>query len=175
MVAEVGALVIAVWALLVTGGWILAISCVFGWLLLALAVIDWRHFLLPDVLTISLLIVGLVATSLLDAPSLVDHFAGAIAGFLILVGIATLYRRIRNRDGIGFGDAKLLGAIGAWVSWEGIPSVLMLATVMGLSVAAVHAIAGTRIEFSTKLPFGTLLAGAGWLVWLYGPLMFGPA
>jgi leader peptidase (prepilin peptidase)/N-methyltransferase len=125
-------------------------------------------------LTISLLIFGLVVTPFLDEPSLVDHFAGAIAGFLIVIGIATLYRRFRDRDGIGFDDAKLLGAIGAWVSWEGIPSVLMLATVMGLLVAAVQAIAGRRIESSTKLPLGTFLAGAGWLVWLYGPLMLGP-
>ena len=70
------------------------------------------------------------------------------------------------------GDAKLVGAIGAWVSLDGIPSVLFLAAAIGLLVAGVMKLSGTRIDYATKFPFGTFLAAAGWLVWLYHPLEF---
>ena len=171
--AEITALVIAIWAASVTSGWLLVMSCMLGWLLLALAIIDWRFFLLPNVLTISLLTTGFVATSMLNPGTLVDHFIGAIVGFVLLAGLGSLYRLFRARDGLGLGDAKLLGAIGAWVSLDSVPSVLVLAAVTGLIVALGLSVRSREFELTMKVPFGTCLAAAGWLVWLYGPLNFG--
>ena len=171
--AEIAALLIVIWAASVTSGWVLATSCVLGWLLLALAVIDWRYFLLPNVLTVSLLMIGFAATYMMNPTTLSDHITGAIVGFVILAGLGILYRLIRSREGLGLGDAKLMGAIGACVSLDGVPSALMLAALMGLTVTVGLAIGGKKIERTTKVPFGTFLAAAGWLVWLYGPLKFG--
>ncbi len=87
--------------------------------------------------------------------------------------MAWLYRRIRRRRGIGLGDAKLLAAIGAWVTWTGLPTVLLYAAVSGLVYAAAARLAGHRLGAASPIPFGPHLCLGGWLVWLYGPLMVG--
>jgi leader peptidase (prepilin peptidase)/N-methyltransferase len=156
-------------------GWALAISCVLGWMLLTLAVIDWRHFLLPNVLTFGVFAAG-VATIFVFYPSdWLGHLAGAAAGFALLFGISEIYRAVRLRDGLGMGDAKLLGAIGAWVSITGIFSVLTIASILGLAVSVALKPRVAQVEMSTKVPFGTYLAISGWVVWLYGPWLVGDA
>jgi leader peptidase (prepilin peptidase)/N-methyltransferase len=171
LVIELAALAIAAWAGLVTSGWILAASCAFGWALLLLAAIDWRVQILPDVITLPLLAAGLSAAFFFARESWLDHLIGAAAGFLALALVSQLYRLLRGRDGLGLGDAKLLAALGAWVAWEGLPTVLLLGSLLGLVFALGRAIAGQSIRLSDRLPFGVFLAGGGWLVWLYGPLL----
>lgn len=170
---EVAALLVAAWAALQTSGWVIAISCIFGWFLLLLAVIDWRVQLLPDVITLPLMLAGLIAAAIVDRDHLVDHLMGAIAGFVVFALVALLYRLLRGRDGLGFGDAKLLAAIGAWVSWTGLPTVILWGSIFGLGLALIRAAAGRGLKLSDRLPFGTFLAAGGWLVWLYGPLIPG--
>jgi leader peptidase (prepilin peptidase)/N-methyltransferase len=167
---EMAALAVVLWAVTETSGWVLVASSVFGWLLLALAAIDWRRFLLPDVLTAPLAVFGLAAAWLFDRDGFLDHVIGTAAGFLVFAGIIFLYRRARGRDGLGLGDAKLLGALGAWVAWQGLPSVVLFGAVAGLLGVLALSLSGRRLEATTRIPFGTFLALGGWLVWLYGPL-----
>ncbi|HEX4157009.1 MAG TPA: A24 family peptidase [Rhizomicrobium sp.] len=170
---ECAAFLVAAWAALQTSGWVIAVTCIFGWMLLVLAVIDWRVLLLPDVITLPLLVTGLAATALFDRERLVDHMIGAFAGFALFALAAFAYRVLRGREGLGFGDAKLLAGIGAWVSWTGLPTVVLWGSILGLVFALARAAAGRRLQFSDRLPFGTFLAAGGWLVWLYGPLIPG--
>ncbi|MDR3498730.1 MAG: A24 family peptidase [Parvibaculum sp.] len=119
--------------------------------MLALAFIDWRHFLLPDALTLPLAAAGLVVAYLLDRPNLVDHLLGVAAGCLFVMLVALIYRRFRGRDGMGQGDAKLLAAAGAWVTWEGLPSVVFVAAMSGLFVASLRSIHGAPLADQQRL------------------------
>ncbi len=170
---ELGALAVAVWAALVMPDGLAWLGAGLGWTLLALAVIDTREFLLPDILTLPLIAAGLLAAWLMDLGQPLDHAIGAVAGFLILAAIAWLYRRLRGRDGLGLGDAKLFAAAGAWVSWAGLLSVLLWASILALVVALVTGLRRGTLSPSMAVPFGPYLALGLWLTWLYGPLQFG--
>jgi leader peptidase (prepilin peptidase) / N-methyltransferase len=167
---ECAALLVAAWATIQTSGWVIVASCIFGWILLLLAVIDWRVQLLPDVITLPLLLAGLVAAAFLASDPFVNHLVGALAGFAAFAFIAFAYRVLRGRDGLGLGDAKLLAGIGAWISWTGLPAVVLWGSVLGLLFTLARGVAGHRLRLSDRLPFGAFLAAGGWLVWLYGPL-----
>jgi leader peptidase (prepilin peptidase)/N-methyltransferase len=167
---ELAALAVVLWAATETSGWALLLSCLFGWMLLALAIIDWRHFILPNVLTLPLLTVGLIAALLGLLGDPLDHLIGATAGFAVFTAIAFIYTRLRGRAGLGFGDAKLLAAIGAWVGWLGLATVVLYGTGLGLIAVLIGAALGKKPDLTDRVPFGTFLAAGGWLVWLYGPL-----
>ena len=168
---ELAALAIAIWAASETSGWIFAASCLFGWWLLVLAAIDWRTFILPDVLTLPLAVVGIVISYAIDPAGPTGHLIGALAGFLVFAALGFAYARLRGREGLGFGDAKLMAALGAWLSWQGLPTVLLLAAMTGLLFVLGRSVLHRRLAPAEPIPFGTFLAFAGWLVWLYGPLM----
>ena len=170
---ELGALAIVVWAALSTQGIVLLLSCLLGWALLTLAVMDWRTLRLADAVTLPLVAAGLGAAFLVDRAHLLDHAIGAVAGFLLIYALAALYRAVRGRDGLGLGDAKLLAAGGAWVAWQGIGSILVVASVAALLGVLLWRLAGRHIGADTRLPFGAFLAFGIWLVWLYGPLVSG--
>jgi leader peptidase (prepilin peptidase)/N-methyltransferase len=167
---EFGAILVALWAVVVVPPNLLLATLALGFLLLTLAVIDWRAKRLPDVLTFTLGLLGLLASYLYD-PSFVHwHVLAALAGFSFLALVSTVYRFMRHRDGLGLGDAKLLGAIGAWVSLGGLPSVLFGGAILAMGFVAIRT-ALHRGDWHTPVPFGPFLALAGWLVWLYGPLV----
>ncbi len=170
---ELGALAVAVWAAFMTSGWILVASCTLGWTLLTLAAIDWRTGLLPDVLTLPLAVAGLGVTFAIDRAALLDHAVGGVAGFAIFWALAEIYRRLRGRDGLGLGDAKLLAAAGAWLSWSALPTVILFAAFLGLALALARRARGQALAATDRLAFGPALAAAIWLVWLYGPLVPG--
>lgn len=134
-----------------------AALAVLGWLLLAPAILDARHHWLPDRLTLALALAGLALGGLLDAVPLVDRLIGGVAGFAALALLATGYRLVRNRQGLGGGDPKLLGAIGLWTGWAALPAILLIGSLAGLAAALV-----TRRGPLERIAFGPLLAlGAG--------------
>ena len=128
-------------------------------LLLTLAILDLRHFWLPDLLTLPLGVIGLLA-SLTYQPSINERLVGAALAWASLTFMAWAYKSARSRTGLGAGDPKLFAAIGAWVGWTMLPMVLLGASLFGLAVAAILFIAGRKISATTRLPFGTLLAVA---------------
>jgi leader peptidase (prepilin peptidase)/N-methyltransferase len=143
------------------------LDCVLGWTLLALAWIDWRTLRLPDVLTLPLLLLGLAVTLVTEPTAITQHVAAAALGYMSFWAIATVYRHLRGRDGLGAGDAKLFAAAGAWLGLAMMPWVLLLASSAGLVAALGLAMAGRRIAASTALPFGPWLALSLWLLWLW--------
>lgn len=155
---------IAVWSLAVLPGTMVWFGAGLGWCLLALALIDLRQFWLPDLLTLPLLLAGLALTAMIDADQLLAHAIGAAVGWGAMALIAVSFRAARGTDGLGMGDAKFMGAAGAWVGWTGLSGVLLVAAITALAVAT--------LARRTALPFGPFLALAFWLTWLYGPLGF---
>jgi len=171
LVIELAALVVAVWSAVIASGWLMVASSVLGWALLALALIDVRSFLLPDFLTLPLIGCGLLVTAALDPSTTVFHVLGAAIGFLAIVAIRQAYWILRGREGIGLGDAKLMAAAGAWVSWEGLPSVVLVAALGGLTGALLQHYLRATIHLTDRIAFGAFLCVGIWLVWLYGPLV----
>jgi leader peptidase (prepilin peptidase)/N-methyltransferase len=170
LMMEIGALLVALWAASASTGLALWAGCVLGWALLTLAAIDHRDGFLPDVLTLPLILVGLAATYFLAPWLMLDSAIGAAVGFALFTLIRWLYRRLRGREGMGLGDAKLLAASGAWVTWNGLPSVVLVAAVAGLAMALVAARHGKPLTLTQRIPFGPALCLGTWLVWLYGPI-----
>jgi leader peptidase (prepilin peptidase)/N-methyltransferase len=143
------------------------IGCLLGWTLLALGWIDWENMVLPDVLTLPLLLLGLTATWILAPALLADHLGAAVAGYLAFRALEIGYRKLRGRDGLGQGDAKLLAAAGAWVGLQALPLVVLGGALAGLCAALFMRLRGAHISATTALPFGPGLALALWVVWLY--------
>jgi leader peptidase (prepilin peptidase)/N-methyltransferase len=168
-IIELSALAVALSAAFLLSGWLLPVSCALGWTLLTLAVIDWRHFLLPDALTLPLIPAGLAVAWAIDPALLVPHAVGALAGFAAFAAIAALYRRLRRREGLGLGGAKLLAAAGAQLGWQALPGLVVVAALGALAVALARALTGDRVSATTQIAFGGYLALAFWLVWLLGP------
>lgn len=169
---ELAAFGVALWAIVATDTRPLWASCVLGWTLLALAIIDWRHLVLRDELTLPLIPAGLLAAWLVDEELLADHLLGALAGFLALWLVREAYWRLRGREGLGLGDAKLLAAAGAWLSWSGLPGVLLVAAVLALAWVTLRWLRGARLEAGDAIAFGPHLCAATWIVWLYEPAIF---
>jgi leader peptidase (prepilin peptidase)/N-methyltransferase len=132
---EFCAVIVAIWSALVFSGPAFWISCGLGWVLVALAAADFKYLLLPDFLTLPLIAGGLAANWVLEPASLTAHGIGAGAGFGTIVVLRFVYERLKGREGMGLGDAKLFAAAGAWNSWPGLPSVLVIAAVTALIFA----------------------------------------
>lgn len=166
---ELAAIAIALWAATVAADPALWVSCGLGWTLLALTAADFRFYLLPDYLTLPLIAAGLLDAQLFAPNSLVDRAIGAAAGLMVILAIRFIYGRLRNREGIGLGDAKLLAAAGAWISWTGLPSAVLVAAVSALAYALARRGAG-GLSAADRVPFGPFLCLGIWVVWLYGPV-----
>jgi leader peptidase (prepilin peptidase)/N-methyltransferase len=168
LAAELAALAIALWVFATLPVRLWAPALALGWTLLLLALIDLKSMLLPDRITLPLAGGGLLVAAFLAPQRWHEHAMGAAIGFLSLALLAMLYERLRGRVGLGGGDAKLFGAIGAWVGWTGLPSALLIAGIAGI----LHAlIAGRgRLSGGERIPFGPALALGGWVVWLHGAL-----
>jgi len=145
-------------------------SAMFGWTLLLLAAFDLRYFWLPDRLTLPLAALGILVSLGRIGPAPVSALIGAIAGFSCLWAVGRVYRSLRGQEGLGGGDPKLFGAIGAWVGWDVLPKVLLAAACLGLAATAVSYLMGKSLNARTRLPLGSLLAMAAWPLWLVAQL-----
>lgn len=152
---------VCVMALEVNPAWVWA-DCVFGWTLLALSWIDLRTYLLPDALTLPLLLAGLASTWLLDPARLTAHAAGAAGGYLLFRAVEWGFRAWRKQDGLGQGDAKLLAATGAWLGWQPLPHVIFLAAVAGIVIGVIRRRGGRAGDL--RIPFGPCIATAAFAV-----------
>ena len=156
-------------ALVVAPFWLALASLALGWALLALSWIDLRTLLLPDYLTLPLIPAGVAVGWASPGAAPLDHVIGAAAGFAFFAALGLGYRRLRGREGLGLGDAKLLAAGGAWLGWAGLPSMVLIAAVTALAGSLVAAAAG-RAAADQETPFGPYLALGLWMVWILGPL-----
>ncbi len=137
-------------------------ALVFSGILIALSCIDINRQLLPDELTLGLLWTGLVANSQGLFVSPAEAIFGALAGYATLWLVYQLMRLATGREGMGYGDMKLLAGIGAWCGWQALPAVLLIASTSGLLVSAVLLLA-KKMQRSDPVPFGPHLAIAAWL------------
>jgi leader peptidase (prepilin peptidase) / N-methyltransferase len=141
-------------------------TALLGWWLLLIAALDVEHHWLPDRLTLPLIPLGLAAASAGFGPPPIERAAAAAAGWATLLLIALAYRRLRGREGMGGGDPKLLGAIGAWVGIFQLPFILLGAGLLGLAAVLLMRLRGEAVTATSRLPLGTLMALAAWPVWL---------
>ena len=148
--------------------WLTIAALALTWVLIALAFIDLEHFLLPDRITLPLLAVGLLVNAIGGFTDPLSALIGAVSGYGILWAVYHAYRVVRpGREGFGFGDFKLLGALGAWLGWQLLPLVVLLSSGVG-AIIGITLILLRRHQRSEPLPFGPYLAGAGWLALLWG-------
>ena len=150
-------------------GWLLWATCLLGWTLLALAAIDFKYYLLPDFLTLPLIPAGLLVGWAFDHSTLGAHVIGAASGLAFFIGLRHAYRRLRGREGMGLGDAKLFSAAGAWVSWDRLSSVMLLAALSGLAFGSLKR-ARRHCFLTDRVPFGAFLSFGMWVVWLSQPV-----
>lgn len=136
-------------------------------ILLALAVIDFRTQLLPDVLTLPLLWAGLLFQLLFQPFMLSDAVIGVMVGYLSLWSFYWLFKLVTGKEGMGFGDFKLLAALGAWLGWSFLPLILILSAGLGAMVGLSAQAFAPRLR-GQPLPFGPFLALAGWIALLVG-------
>lgn len=136
------------------------------WLLLPLAILDYRHLWLPNSLVFALAVGGLLFAPLLTPESTpLERLWGAVGGYIVLQSVRLLFFAIRKIEGMGAGDPKLFGALGIWLGWEALPSVLLLASMFGL--ARVLWMVIIRRRTTQQVAFGTMLALAA-VVWFVG-------
>jgi len=136
-------------------------------MLLALAVIDFRTQLLPDVITLPLLWSGLLFQLLFQPFMLPDAVIGVMVGYLSLWSFYWLFKLVTGKEGMGFGDFKLLAALGAWLGWGFLPLILILSAGLGAVVGLTAQACAPRLR-GKPLPFGPFLALAGWVALLVG-------
>jgi leader peptidase (prepilin peptidase)/N-methyltransferase len=137
------------------------------WMLVALTGIDLRTQLLPDQITLPLLWLGLLAGAaglLVDARTAI---VGAAAGYLVLWSVYWAFKLLTGKEGMGYGDFKLLGALGAFVGWQGIVPILLMSSVIGAVTGSIWLALRGR-DRATPIPFGPYLAAAGWVQLLWG-------
>jgi leader peptidase (prepilin peptidase)/N-methyltransferase len=149
--------------------WPTLLWCAAAAVVLAAALIDWDTTLLPDVLTLPLLWAGLVVAALgwLPGLTLTQSLAGAAAGYLSLWSVYWLFKLTTGKEGMGFGDFKLLAALGAWLGWQAILPIVLGASVLGAVVGLGMKATGALRE-GRFVPFGPFLAGGGLVVMLAG-------
>lgn len=136
-------------------------ASIFGWLLLPLIILDYRHYWLPNCLIVLLAIAGLLmGPSLISSITWFDRCAGLLAGFAILEGIRLGFKRLRGYDGMGAGDPKLFGALGIWLGWQALPIILLGASAIGICIFVARS---ALTQSSNFLPFGSYLCGAAYL------------
>ena len=155
-------------------GWEALMAIGLSFALVAISLIDADHQIIPDSIVIPLMWVGLVmslfhplagADTLFIAPQ--DAVVGAVAGYLSLWSVYQLFKLVTGKEGMGYGDFKLLAALGAWLGWQALPTIILMSAVVGAIIGIVLIIFRGR-DRQIPIPFGPYLAAAGWITMLWG-------
>ncbi len=143
-----------------------------SWALIALTFIDIDQQLLPDVITLPFLWLGLVFNLTGVFTGLTAAVIGAVAGYVSLWLVFQLFKLATGKEGMGYGDFKLFALFGAWLGWQMLPVVILLASLVGATVGLSFILLKGR-DRALPIPFGPFLCAAGWLAMLWGPEMLG--
>ena len=139
----------------------------FTWVLIALTLIDLKKQLLPDSMTLPLLWLGIFFSFYEIFTDLKSSIIGAMAGYLILWSVYQLFKLLTKKEGMGFGDFKLLAALGAWLGFSYLPQIILMSSVVG-SVVGISMLIIGKTKQQQPIPFGPYLAVAGWIALLWG-------
>ena len=159
-------------------GWEALLAIGMSCALVAISLIDIDHQLIPDSIVLPLLWVGLImslfhpmagAETLFISPR--DAIIGALAGYLSLWSVYQLFKMITGKEGMGYGDFKLLAALGAWLGWQSLHIIILMSAVVG-AIVGIAMIALRGRDRQLPIPFGPYLAAAGWITMLYGDAMW---
>jgi leader peptidase (prepilin peptidase)/N-methyltransferase len=148
-------------------GWQTAAMLVLTWGLLAMSMIDADHQLLPDSLVMPLLWLGLIVNAFGLFTTLDDALWGAVAGYLLLWTVFWLFKLVTGKEGMGYGDFKLLAMLGAWGGWQILPLTILMSSLVG-AVLGLILMRVRKVEAGAPMPFGPYLAIAGWIALLWG-------
>ena len=147
--------------------WLTAAALVFVWALIALAAIDIDTHLLPDDITLPLMWLGILVNMQTGFTNLQSAVIGAVAGYLSLWAVYWIFKLITGKEGMGYGDFKLLAAIGAWLGWSILPLVILLSSLVG-AVVGVGLIIAAKLHKDIMIPFGPYLAGGALIALFWG-------
>jgi leader peptidase (prepilin peptidase)/N-methyltransferase len=155
-------------------GWEALMAVTMTFALVTVSMIDFDHQIIPDSIVMPLLWVGLLmsllhpfggAETLFIAPG--DAIIGAVAGYLSLWSVYQLFKLVTGKEGMGYGDFKLLAALGAWLGWQALPTIILMSAVVG-AIIGIGLIVIRGRDRQLPIPFGPYLATAGWIAMLYG-------
>ena len=156
-------------------GWEAMAAIGLTWTLIAISVIDLNHLIIPDSISLPLVWAGLFLSLFHDTVGAEILFidpqtaiVGGLAGYLSLWSIYHLFRLLTGKEGMGYGDFKLLASLGAWLGWQMLPLIILLSALVGATIG-ITLIIFKRQNRSVPIPFGPYLAAAGWIAMLYGP------
>jgi len=148
-----------------------SLQCVAGiivtWFLVAMSMIDFDHHLLPDSMTLPLMWFGILISFVPIFVDLPTSVIGAMAGYMVLWLVYQAFKLLTKKEGMGFGDFKLLAALGALLGWQQLPLIILLSSLVG-AVVGLSLMAFTGRDKNIPIPFGPYLASAGWIAMLWG-------
>ena len=144
-----------------------AMTSILTFVLIALTGIDLDEMLLPDTLTLPLLWLGLMININGTFTSIESSLIGAIAGYLSLWSVYWLFKILTGKEGMGYGDFKLMAVFGAWLGWQMLPLIILLSSLVG-AVIGIAMIATKKLHSGNPIPFGPYIAVAGWIAMLWG-------
>lgn len=147
-------------------------AVIFTWYLIALSGIDIKTQYLPDNMTLPLLWLGIILNIFSTYTDLTSSVLGAIFGYLSLWLVFHIFKFVTGKEGMGYGDFKLLAALGAWMGWQLLPLIILLSSAVG-AIIGITMIVTKLQERSKPIPFGPYLAVAGWIAMLYGEQLMG--
>jgi len=148
-------------------GWPVLFALLFTWTLITLTFIDVDTMLLPDQLTLPLVWLGLLINISGIFIGLQDAVLGAVFGYLTLWSVYWAFKLLTGKEGMGYGDFKLLAALGAWFGWQALPLIIIISSFAG-AILGIIMIALSKDKQSKPMPFGPYLAIAGWVYLVYG-------
>lgn len=147
--------------------WQCAAALLLTWSLISLSVIDYDHKLLPDDITLPFLWLGLLLNLNGLFTDIHSSLIGAVAGYLALWSVYWLFKLLTGKEGMGYGDFKLLAMLGAWLGWQSLPGIVLLSSLVG-AVIGISLILFRGRDRNIPIPFGPYLAIAGWIYLLWG-------